>query len=94
MPKVFSALLFLFFKLQPALPQQARCLQGLSFTARLFSGLTALETIGASPGLFPEKSKDGRRMVLIWSDAMKNREGKSHTVNYKWDQVEITILTK
>jgi len=39
-------------------------------------------------------SKDGRRMVLIWSDAMKNREGKSHTVNYKWNQMQITILTK
>jgi hypothetical protein len=30
-------------------------------------------------------------MVLIWSDAMKNEEGKSHTVNYRWNQMEITL---
>ena len=39
-------------------------------------------------------SEDGRKMVLIWSDAMKNEEGRSHTVNYKWNQMEITIQTK
>ena len=36
-------------------------------------------------------SEDGKRMVLIWSDAMKNDEGRSHTVNYKWNQMRITI---
>ena len=30
-------------------------------------------------------------MVLIWSDAMKNEEGRSHSVNYMWNQMEITI---
>jgi hypothetical protein len=30
-------------------------------------------------------------MVLIWSDAMKNEKGRSHTVNYKWNQMEISI---
>lgn len=35
---------------------------------------------------------DGRTMVLIWSDAMKNEEGRSHTVNYLWNQMEIEIL--
>lgn len=39
-------------------------------------------------------SEDGRDMVLIWSDAMKNSEGKSHTVNYKWNQMKITIQTE
>ena len=39
-------------------------------------------------------SKDGKEMVLIWSDAMKNKEGRSHTVNYKWNQMRITIDTK
>jgi len=38
-------------------------------------------------------SDDGRRMVLIWSDAMKDEAGKSHTVNYKWNQMDITIET-
>ena len=36
-------------------------------------------------------SEDGTNMVLIWSDAMKNEEGKSHTVNYRWNQMEITL---
>jgi hypothetical protein len=37
-------------------------------------------------------SKDGTNMVLIWSDAMKNEKGKSHTVNYRWNQMEITLV--
>jgi len=37
-------------------------------------------------------SADGRHLVLIWSDAMKNAEGKSHTVNYRWNQMEISLL--
>ena len=36
-------------------------------------------------------SEDGKRMVLIWSDAMKNEAGRSHSVNYLWNQMEITI---
>ena len=39
-------------------------------------------------------SKDGKEMVLIWSDAMKDKEGRSHRVNYKWNQMRITIDTK
>ncbi|MCP4256456.1 MAG: DUF4185 domain-containing protein [Planctomycetes bacterium] len=39
-------------------------------------------------------SKNGKGMLLIWSDAMKNKEGRSHTVNYKWNQMNITIDTK
>jgi hypothetical protein len=39
-------------------------------------------------------SEDGREMVLIWSDAMKNEEGRSHTVNYRWNQMEITVRLK
>jgi hypothetical protein len=39
-------------------------------------------------------SADGREMVLIWSDAMKNAEGRSHRVNYKWNQMKITIETR
>ncbi len=27
-------------------------------------------------------SEDGTQMVLIWSDAMKNDQGQSHTVHY------------
>lgn len=38
-------------------------------------------------------SDDGRQMVLIWSDAMKDEDGRSHTVNYKWNQMDITIET-
>ena len=36
-------------------------------------------------------SGDGREMVLIWSDAMKNAEGRSHRVNYMWNQMRITL---
>ena len=39
-------------------------------------------------------SDDGRKMVLIWSDAMKNEEGRSHSVNYKWNHMKITIQVK
>jgi hypothetical protein len=38
-------------------------------------------------------SEDGKRMVLIWSDAMKDETGKSHSTNYLWNQMEITIET-
>jgi len=36
-------------------------------------------------------SASGREMTLIWSDAMKNEAGKSHSTNYKWNQMAITI---
>ncbi len=39
-------------------------------------------------------SDDGRQMLLIWSDAMKNEQGRSHTVNYRWNQMRITIRTQ
>lgn len=39
-------------------------------------------------------SADGRQMVLIWSDAMKDDQGRSHTVNYRWNQMRITIQTE
>ena len=39
-------------------------------------------------------SEDGKEMVLIWSDAMKDKDGNSHTVNYRWNQMRITIQTK
>ena len=36
-------------------------------------------------------SEDGKDMVLIWSDAMKNEEGRSHSINYRWNQMKITL---
>ena len=46
------------------------------------------------PKLSPKwMSTDGKKMVFIWSDAMKNEQGKSHRVNYLWNQMEITIKT-
>ena len=36
-------------------------------------------------------SEDGSKMILIWSDAMRNEEGRSHQVHYKWNQMEIEI---
>jgi len=39
-------------------------------------------------------SADGRRMTLIWSDAMRNAGGYSHSVNYKWNQMEFEITTR
>jgi hypothetical protein len=38
-------------------------------------------------------SKDGTEMVLIWSDAMSDENGKSHTTNYRWNQMDIKIVT-
>ncbi len=38
-------------------------------------------------------SKNGKEMVLIWSDAMKNSAGKSHTVNYRWNHMKMTLQT-
>lgn len=38
-------------------------------------------------------SESGREMTLIWSDAMKNAEGRSHSTNYTWNQMTITIET-
>ena len=44
------------------------------------------------PKLSPQWiSGDGREMVLVWSDAMKNAEGRSHTVNYTWNQMCISL---
>jgi len=37
-------------------------------------------------------SEDGKKMILIWSDAMKNEEGKFWTKHYLWNQMEIEIL--
>ena len=39
-------------------------------------------------------SDDGHHMTLIWSDAMKDSEGRSHTINYKWNQMNITLETE
>jgi hypothetical protein len=36
-------------------------------------------------------SESGEKMVLVWSDAMKNKESKSHSLHYKWNQMEIDI---
>jgi len=45
------------------------------------------------PKLSPKwMSDDGRKMTLIWSDAMRNAKGNSHAVNYKWNQMEIDIV--
>jgi hypothetical protein len=44
------------------------------------------------PKLSPKWIGDsGKEMVLVWSDAMKNADGKSHTTNYTWNQMEIEI---
>lgn len=47
------------------------------------------------PKLSPKwMSSDGRQMTLIWSDAQRNAQGYSHSVNYKWNQMEIEIETR
>jgi hypothetical protein len=47
------------------------------------------------PSLSPKWiSPDGKEMVLIWSDAMENEKGDSHTVNYLWNQMKIEIELK
>jgi len=37
-------------------------------------------------------SEDGKEMVLIWSDAQSNDQGKSHTTNYRWNQRRISLI--
>jgi len=39
-------------------------------------------------------SKDGKDMILIWSDAMANEKGESHADNYLWNQMGIKIITE
>jgi hypothetical protein len=39
-------------------------------------------------------SEDGLKMTLVWSDAMENKQGQSHTINYKWNQMQITLKLK
>ena len=39
-------------------------------------------------------SEDGSEMILIWSDAMANDKGQSHTDNYIWNQMKIKISIK
>jgi len=36
-------------------------------------------------------SADGEEMVLIWSDAMRDADGRSHTTNYTWNQMKIRL---
>jgi len=36
-------------------------------------------------------SADGKDMELIWSDAGKNEEGRSHSAYYKWSQMRISL---
>ncbi len=37
-------------------------------------------------------SKDGPDIVLIFSDAQKDALGRSHTVNYRWNQMRIRLM--
>ncbi len=51
------------------------------------------KTLTYQPKLSPKWiSEDGTEMILIWSDAMKNKEGQSHLLNYKWNQMKIKIV--
>ena len=34
-------------------------------------------------------SEDGREMVLVWSDAGKDENGRSHSIHYVWNQIKI-----
>jgi hypothetical protein len=44
------------------------------------------------PKLSPKWISDsGEEMVLIWSDAIKNKEGLSHNLHYKWNHMVINI---
>ena len=38
-------------------------------------------------------SENGEEMVLIWSDAMADELGNTHTVNYRWNQMKINLKT-
>ncbi|MGC9523266.1 MAG: hypothetical protein ACP5HG_15450 [Anaerolineae bacterium] len=37
-------------------------------------------------------SDDGRNMVLVFSDAQRDAKGRSHTVNYRWNQMRIRLV--
>jgi hypothetical protein len=57
------------------------------YTDHFYAGREANRTYGFK--LNPKWiSEDGRKMVLIWSDA-----GDNHSTNYKWNQMEIEIVT-
>jgi hypothetical protein len=47
------------------------------------------------PKLSPKwMSADGKTMTIIWSDAMRNADGYSHSINYKWNQMQVNIRTR
>jgi len=50
------------------------------------------KNLNYQPKLSPKWiSEDGKDMMLIWSDAMKNSKGVSHDTTYLWNQMKITL---
>ena len=37
-------------------------------------------------------SADGTEMVLVFSDAQADETGRSHTVNYRWNQRGLKLI--
>ena len=74
--------------------QKNRMARGNNFFTLITGQLMMKKNRTYQPKLSPKWiSEDGRKMVLIWSDAMMNEEGRSHTINYLWNQMEITLQT-
>ena len=58
------------------------------YTEHFYAGREGNRTYGFK--LSPKWiSEDGKRMILIWSDA-----GDNHTTNCRWNQMDVEILTK
>ena len=55
--------------------------------------ITDENNLNYQPKLSPKWiSEDGKKMTLIWSDAKEDENGDSHSINYLWNQMEISIL--
>lgn len=57
--------------------------------------ITDENNLNYQPKLSPKWiSEDGTKMTLIWSDAKEDENGDSHSINYLWNQMEISIVLK
>lgn len=55
--------------------------------------ITDENNLNYQPKLSPKWiSEDGTKMTLIWSDAKEDENGDTHSINYLWNQMEISIV--
>ena len=55
--------------------------------------ITDENNLNYQPKLSPKWiNGDGTKMTLIWSDAKNDENGDSHSINYLWNQMEISVV--